>query len=665
MFRLSQQVLFFFGCSLLAVTLSAGESFPPLAGGPPPQTFDELWQGYDPAAESLDVQVVHEWQADGITTQLLTYHVGTFKGQPSRMGAYYAFPNAAKSKRPAILQMHGGGQRAQRQTVETSAANGYACIAINWGGRPMVDQQPGEPGTDWGAVDATQTGHNSHYGSVEPDATTLDAVPSPRNNNWFLITVAGRRALTFLKQRPEVDGSRLGVTGHSMGGKLTVMTAGIDDRVKAAVPSCGGSAAAQDALRQRPGSACRPPNRSSLYMNAIDDLNAIRQIRCPILYLGPHNDFNGMVDQLFMNWREMPSDSVHFSISPHLNHRHVSESSFAGPHFFDCVLKGRGHFPATPELQVNLQTADGVPVATVTPDRPADVERVEVYYSVDPHGITRFWRSAAVTRDGNSWTAACPITSTKLPLFIIANVHYPLKTPIVGPPWNRTSPATFLVSSWQLDFDPGSLAAAGVRATDPPERMIVEDFSGWQDWYQLNTNNPEHHQAVTRKVKDPRWRGPDGATLAIDVLAPSGGDLVLTFGMAAWGCYAGVPQGNYFVAKPLAASADWQTVEFQPGDLQPADDRTRTGLASWQYLTELGIVAAVRGRENGKEVVRAGGRWPQDRRFRNLRWEGGRQPRELLLPGAAISKADFDRIFQQEIDTSVEQEARDAAAAGR
>ena len=176
------------------------------------------------------------------------------------------------------------------------------------------------------------------------------------------------------------------------------------------------------------------------------------------------------------------------------------------------VLKGRGHFPATPELQVNLQTADGVPVATVTPDRPADVERVEVYYSVDPHGITRFWRSAAVTRKGNSWTAACPITSTKLPLFIIANVHYPLKTPIVGPPWNRTSPATFLVSSWQLDFDPGSLAAAGVQATDPPERMIVEDFSGWQDWYQLNTNNPEHHQAVTRKVKDPKWRGPDGAT---------------------------------------------------------------------------------------------------------------------------------------------------------
>ena len=650
---------------LLSATAGAAESFPPLAGGAPPQNLTELWQGYDPTAEPLDVQVVREWNADGITTQLLTYHVGTFKGQPSRMGAYYAFPVDAKATLPALLQMHGGGQRAERQTVETAAANGYACIAINWGGRLMADQQPQDPGTDWGAVDATQTTHNTHYGSVEPDATTLDAVPSPRNNNWFLIAVAARRAFTFLEQRPEVDGSRLGVTGHSMGGKLTVMTAGIDNRVKAAVPSCGGSAAAQAALRQRPGSACRPPNQSPLYLNAIDDLNAIRQIRCPILYLGPHNDFNGMVDQLFMNWKEMPSDSIHFSISPHLNHRHVSESSFAGPHFFDCVLKGQGNFPATPDLKVTLKTADGVPVATVTPDRPADVERVEIYYSVDPHGITRFWRSAAVTRDGNTWMADCPITSTKLPLVVIANVQYPLEKPIVGPPWNRTSPATFLISSWQLDFDPDELTAYGVRATDLPDRMIVEDFDGWQDWYQLNANNTDHHQAFTRKVKDPKWRGPDGATLAMDVLAPSGGELVLTFSMAAWGCYAGVPQGNYFAAKSLAASADWQTIEFSPSDLEPADDRTRTGLASWQYLTELGIVAAVRGREGGKEVVRAGGRWPPDRLFRNLRWEGGSQPQDLLLPGAAISKADFGRIFQQEIDTSVEQEARDAAAAGR
>ena len=60
---------------------------------------------------------------------------------------------------------------------------------------------------------------------VQPDEKTIDAVVSPRNNNWFLIVLAARRALTFLQQRPEVDPERLGVTGHSMGGTVSMMAA--------------------------------------------------------------------------------------------------------------------------------------------------------------------------------------------------------------------------------------------------------------------------------------------------------------------------------------------------------------------------------------------------------------------------------------------------------
>lgn len=47
---------------------------------------------------------------------------------------------------------------------------------------------------------------------------------------WAL---GARRALTFLEQQPEVNAEKLGVYGHFMGGKLTVMTAAADDRVKA------------------------------------------------------------------------------------------------------------------------------------------------------------------------------------------------------------------------------------------------------------------------------------------------------------------------------------------------------------------------------------------------------------------------------------------------
>ena len=60
---------------------------------------------------------------------------------------------------------------------------------------------------------------------------SLDPVASPRNSNWFLVLVAARRALSVLERQPEVDPARIGVTGHSMGGKLTTNLAGIDPRV--------------------------------------------------------------------------------------------------------------------------------------------------------------------------------------------------------------------------------------------------------------------------------------------------------------------------------------------------------------------------------------------------------------------------------------------------
>ena len=48
----------------------------------------------------------------------------------------------------------------------------------------------------------------------------------------------GMRGLDLLQARPEVDGARLGVSGCSGGGTLTAYIAALDDRVKAAAPSC-------------------------------------------------------------------------------------------------------------------------------------------------------------------------------------------------------------------------------------------------------------------------------------------------------------------------------------------------------------------------------------------------------------------------------------------
>ena len=115
---------------------------------------------------------------------------------------------------------------------------------------------------------------------VKPASYTLDAVESPRNCCYFLWTLGARRALTFLEQQPQVDAERLGIYGHSMGAKITVLTAGIDKRVKAAAPSCGGISNRTD---------------SELYQKTIADARYLDQLSCPIIFLSPSNDFHGQL----------------------------------------------------------------------------------------------------------------------------------------------------------------------------------------------------------------------------------------------------------------------------------------------------------------------------------------------------------------------------------
>ena len=586
-----------------------------------PQNVTELWAGYDPCKEPLDVQVVREWRDGGIRYRYVLYTIGTFKGHVSRMAGFYAVPEGG-GKLPALLHLHGGGQRAFLDEVKFAAQNGYAGLSINWGGRPMEGAQPGEPTTDWGALDATQTGHNSHYASLQPDEKTLDTVESPRNNNWYLLVLAARRAITFLQQQPEVDPARIGVHGHSMGGKLTTQLAGIDGRVKAAVPSCGGGGSAPEAVLAIGGSGVRG-SESPLHLRTIDDRAYIPRITCPILMLSPTNDFNCRLDCMFANWADIASPHVRYSISPHLNHRHDERHAVCRLLWFEQWLKGRFTFPDTPKLELKLDAADGVPRAVVTPDASRPIEKVDIYYSIDPHVLTRFWRDAGAVRQGAQWVGTCPLLSVEQPLFVYADVTYShdldLKQPRTGEAYERR----FALSSRLATVLPKALAAGGAKATDAPAALI-EDFSrGWHDWFRLQWPNPVHWEATTRKPKDPKRRGPDGARLALDVKTARDNLLVFEFTFNSWGAFAGGRGGSYAAVRELKGSADWQTVSVGIDELLPSGKTAASARrpANWRQVTELSLrsrVTVLRKADKPELIERS---WKGPREFRNLRWE--------------------------------------------
>ena len=641
------------------VKVRAADSLPPLKGGKAPTNLTELWGNYDPRTEPLETQVVREWKEGDSTYRSVVFTIGTFKGKKARLAAFYAFPNSANKKLPAILQVHGGGQRASVESVKHSVDNGYVGLSINWGGNEMERMEKGDPNTDWGSLDATQK-HNDHYSGGKPDSKTLDDVESPRNNNWFLLVLAARRGLTFLEQQPEVDPAHLGVTGHSMGGKITGDVAGIDKRVKAAVPSCGGAGGVSGKLSGMPGSGLTA-EKPGVWADTIDDLAYLPGVTCPILFMAPSNDFAGPFDNMTENWKKIGSRIVAYTIAPHLNHRGLAETGICGILWFDQYLKGTFSFPKTPELTVTLKTANGIPCATLKPDRPAEVIKVDLYYSVDPHCLTRFWRDAEAKKSGETWVANCPVLSAEQPLYVYANVSYGLKTERVGYRGDK-APAAFMISSREAILYPDELKSAGVKATDKPSRMI-DDFSrGWQDWYRLEWGNPHVWVATTRKLKDPKWRGPAGAKLVFEVKCPNDNVISVFAELNGWGAFPGKPGGSYEFRKPLKGSPDWQTVSISSEEMKPSKPDA-PAMTSWEMATELSFRRVKSYLKDGQEVnfgTDAQG-WREPRDFRNLRWEGGVYNTDAAAPVALTDAApkDLNETIQKEIKKSIELEKRE------
>ena len=598
----------------------ARETLPPLQNEPAPHTHAGLWTGYDPRIGPLDVEVLKEWEEDGVVLKVLRYRIGIFRGQKAVMAAVYGYPKGGKNL-PGLVQIHGGGQYADYRAPLTNGKRGYATISISWAGRinapdyrvtptevklfweAKTDDPAYKVTTDWGSLDAYHAPtrySGGSFGTTKPAEWTLDSVESPRNNQWFLCTLGARRALTFLEQQPEVDNTRLGVYGHSMGGKLTVLTAGADSRVKAAVPSCGGIS-----------------DRSGGKSPSGDDVS-LEKISCPILFQSPANDFHGRIDDLQKAVTEIKSSDWRVTCSPHHNHQDTANYEVTSQLWFDQQLKGTFTFPTTPQIDVNLRARNGIPTVTVTPDQSKPVLAVEIYYT--RHGQmdglkddrdntkNRFWHYAEAKKQAERWSASLPLSSTDKPLWVYANVIYPLDEPVAyaGYYYRVGSSEAFNLSSLMFVATADELKAAGVQPKRQPS-LTIETFAGdWKkQWY---TYSPNDWGRRTHKVYDEFWKAPEGARLALDVHAEQANKLVVGI-------------DSYVAEVELSGGDNWQQIILSTSDFHNAAGASLTG---WNGIMELRLGAAdtLRERVNGKnKSVKFGAAWKgSNPEFRNLRW---------------------------------------------
>lgn len=580
-----------FGFGALADTTAAAEV---------PESVEALWADFDPRADRLDTEVIREWKETGGVYRHVRFVVGTFKGKVARMTAIYGFPEGAKDKLPAVMHIHGGGQRGSLSEVKLFVERGYAALSLNWGGsagqtpfNSVEGARPGDPNTDWGAVDPSQL-NVPGYSTLQPGPKQFyEDREHPKNNNWYLLTLGCRRGLTFLEQQPQVDANKLGVHGYSMGGNLTMYVAGTDRRVKSAVPGVGGQGWRWQAHEFRGGSFTqnRIAGDVELFRKTLSFESYSPLIRCPVLHRGATNDFHGWMDDVYRTNALIPNQPVRSAWTPHVNHRLSPEVAVTLPLWFDHYLKGGPALPDTPASQLVLSESDHIPRLRLTPDaRALPVARVEIFYSVDPDPRARFWRSADATADrsssGTSYTAKLPLHALDLPLFAFANVYHTLPQPesLAALPGHSLPVKEVCLSSAFHTATAQALRDAHIQATLHPT-PIIDDFShNARDWYFINAGHPTLVQRWTRKLTDPAWRGPRDSKLKLTLKVPRTNWLTFVIIENEWRSYRG--QKKTFVCERELTGAEAE----QSVTLSPSDFVSVTGkLAAWDDIDQLGL----------------------------------------------------------------------------
>jgi dienelactone hydrolase len=511
----SFHVLFTFAARSWAFALIAAYLFEPwcaFAYEVQPQSPQEVWAGYDPRAEPLEVEVLREWKEHGANWREFYFTGETFEGEKVRVYAMYSAPEGAQNL-PGMLHIHGGGQTVNPAWNKLWNERGYAAMTYNWGGR----WENRERYTLWGKLTI-----GNHLDAKDGRQTQ----PTVRASSWYHWTLVSRRALTYLEQQPEVDPERLGIFGISMGGTITWPFAAIDSRVKAACAIYGNGWSTYPGFGAAGNRSNKLPDEEIVIWRKTMEPEAYAPfITCPLLFLSSTNDHHGLMDRAYDSLA-LVKGPYRAVFTPKYTHHVEPDQGASLPIWMDRWLKNGKEIPRSPIVEI--QNVAGRLSLSVSPDRGSNIESIRMHYSIEnEYPITRFWRDV-ISTNGKPESGALDYLDANRPVYAFANVFYAdglclsSNLAVVVPAKLNLSDSSDEASLLIDDFADGYRDWIFVPAyTDPTEDWTYLRLGVGPDGTAGLTLNPnrirDSFHIGTNKPGDPKWRGPVGAKLAFSV----------------------------------------------------------------------------------------------------------------------------------------------------
>lgn len=329
-----------------------------------------------------------EHSVDGV--RALFYDSIPWQGKPTRVFAYYGCPEGAPGEKfPAIVLVHGGGGSAFIPWVQLWVSRGYAAIAMDTCGCISGGGYLNHPRHEMGGPPG--------WGGFAPEQ-----VNGPVTDHWTYHAVsAAVLAHSLIRSFPEVDETRIGLTGISWGGYLSCIIASVDSRFRFAVPiyGCGfyeggGLWGEAQAINPHP----------EAWLTRWDPAVYLPRVKIPMLWLTGTNDFAFTLESLQKSYR-LPAAPRTVTIILRMEHGHggAGENPEEIHAFANSFLKN------TPPLAQVGPTTRTNREASVTFTSAIPIIRAELLFTKDTGPwADRLWDTQPVSLQGNTATAIIP-----------------------------------------------------------------------------------------------------------------------------------------------------------------------------------------------------------------------------------------------------------------
>jgi len=154
-----------------------------------------------------------------------------------RVPAYVVRPAKVSGRMPVIVCLHGSSTNRDVDVAPKYEYGEWTRYGTNRKGKTLYGWARELARRGYITLAMTQRGLDNRI----PDTESRNKELLVRGRNVMgTIVYEIRQAVSYLHQRPDVDPSRIGMTGISFGGITTFYTWLVDDRIAAAAPICGG-----------------------------------------------------------------------------------------------------------------------------------------------------------------------------------------------------------------------------------------------------------------------------------------------------------------------------------------------------------------------------------------------------------------------------------------